>query len=133
MERKRIDDPVGAISVHGIAGLWGLLSVGLFANGTWGDGYNNISGNVTGLFYGDHSAHQLLAQIIAAIACLAWNLIIGGLVFYLIGRFIGSNRVRAEVEVAGLDIPEMGAPGYPEFITHLSNEQIGSSDVSASR
>lgn len=133
MERKHIDDPVGAISVHGIAGLWGLLAVGLFANGTWGDGYNNVAGNVTGLFYGDHSPKQFEAQLIAAFACLAWNLVIGGAVFYLIGRFFGSNRVRAEVEVAGLDIPEMGAPGYPEFTTHISQEQVGSSDVSASQ
>jgi len=119
IERSGIDDPVGAIGVHGIGGLWGILSVGLFANGTYGEGYNNVAGNVTGFFYGNHSLGQLFAQIIAAITCIAWNIIVGGLVFRLIGRWLGSNRVRPEVEVAGLDIPEMGAPGYPEFVNHM--------------
>jgi Amt family ammonium transporter len=128
-ERKGIDDPVGAISVHAVAGLWGILSVGLFANGTFGDGYNNVAGNVTGLFFGTHSAKQLLAQLIAAAVCIGWNLIVGGLVFKLIGHFVGGNRVSPEVELAGLDIPEMGAPGYPEFITHVSSESIAASDL----
>jgi ammonium transporter, Amt family len=131
MERKGIDDPVGAISVHGIGGLWGILAVGLFANGTYGDGYNHVSGNVVGLFYGNHSFNQLFAQIIAAATCIAWNLIIPAVVFRLIGRWAGSNRVRPEVEVAGLDIPEMGAPGYPEFISHMSQEQITGAEASA--
>jgi Amt family ammonium transporter len=131
MERNGIDDPVGAISVHGVGGLWGIIAVGLFANGTFGDGYNHVAGNVEGLFYGHHSANQLIAQLIAAASCIAWNLIVGGIVFGLIGRWFGSNRVRPEVEVAGLDIPEMGAPGYPEFITHMSQEQITPSEASA--
>jgi len=131
MERKGIDDPVGAISVHGIGGLWGIISVGLFADGTFGNGYNNVSGNVTGLFYGTHSPRQLLAQLIAAIICIGWNILIGGLVFRLIGRYLGSNRVRPEVEIAGLDIPEMGAPGYPEFISHMSLEEITLTEASA--
>jgi Amt family ammonium transporter len=131
MERKRIDDPVGAISVHGTAGLWGILALGLFANGTYGDGYNHVAGNVVGLFYGDHSPKQLFAQTIAAITCITWNVIVGGIVFRLIGRWTGSNRVRPEVEIAGLDVPEMGAPGYPEFITAMSQEQITPSELNA--
>jgi ammonium transporter, Amt family len=133
MERKGIDDPVGAISVHGVGGLWGILAVGLFANGTFGDGFNNVPGNVVGFFYGNHSPRQLLAQIIAAVTCVAWNIIAGGIVFRLIGAWLGSNRVRPEVEIAGLDIPEMGAPGYPEFITHVSQEQVTESEVSDKR
>jgi Amt family ammonium transporter len=131
MERKGIDDPVGAISVHGVAGLWGILAVGIFANGTYGDGYNNVPGNVVGVLYGNHSLGQLEAQAIAAVTCITWNLLVGGIVFKLIGRVLRSNRVRAETEVAGLDIPEMGAPGYPEFITHVSQEQITSAEVHA--
>jgi Amt family ammonium transporter len=130
-ERNGIDDPVGAISVHAVAGLWGILSVGLFANGTFGDGYNNVAGNVTGLFFGKHSPKQLLAQLIAAVVCIGWNLIVGGLVFAMIGRLIGSNRVSPEVEIAGLDIPEMGAPGYPEFISHVSSENIAPSEINS--
>ena len=51
----KVDDPVGAISVHGTNGLWGVLSVGLFADGTsnYGGGWNGVTGSVTGLFYGD--------------------------------------------------------------------------------
>jgi Amt family ammonium transporter len=128
-ENRQIDDPVGAISVHGIAGLWGILAVGLFANGTYGDGYNNISGPVIGLFYGQHSGKQLLAQVIAAFTCIAWNIIIGGAVFKLIARFIGSNRVSPGIELAGLDIPEMGAPGYPEFVSHLGQESFSASEI----
>lgn len=128
-ERIGVDDPVGAISVHGVAGLWGIISVGLFANGTYGDGYNGVAGNVTGLFYAHHSPRQLLAQLIAAGTCLLWNLAVGGTVFWLIGRALGSNRVSPEIEIAGLDIPEMGSPGYPEFITHVSHEQIEQSEI----
>jgi len=128
-ERIHVDDPVGAISVHGVCGFWGLIAVGLFANGTYGDGFNGVSGMVTGVFYGHHSISQLLAQLIAGVVCIAWNVVVGGLVFVVIGRILGSNRVRPEVEIAGLDIPEMGAPGYPEFITHVSQEQINSAEV----
>ena len=49
----KIDDPVGAISVHGINGIWGVIAVGLFADGTYGDGLNGVAGGVRGLFYGD--------------------------------------------------------------------------------
>jgi ammonium transporter, Amt family len=129
-ERKRIDDPVGAISVHGMCGLWGLISVGLFANGTFGDGYNNVSGNVIGFFY-DHSARQLSAQLIAAVVCIGWNVIVAGGVFLILGRLLRSNRVAPGVEIAGLDIPEMGAPGYPEFIVHVGSESIGDSDIAS--
>ena len=60
----RVDDPVGAISVHGANGLWGVISVGLFADGksNYGGSWNSVNGSVTGLFYGD--AGQLVAQLI---------------------------------------------------------------------
>jgi len=51
-DKVRIDDAVGAISVHGVNGCWGCLSIGLFADGTYGDGFNGVAGNVVGLFYG---------------------------------------------------------------------------------
>src|SRR5438093_679752 len=60
--RLRIDDPVGAISVHGVCGLWGILSLGLLADGTYGDGWNGVNGAVRGLLCGD--AGQLPAQLV---------------------------------------------------------------------
>ena len=133
-ERHGIDDPVGAISVHGVAGVWGLISVGLFADGTYTGAnglYNGVAGGVKGLFYGDSS--QLTAQCIAAVTCFIWNFSVAGICFLLIGKVLGSNRVPPEVEVAGLDIPEMGAPGYPEFITPIAPEMVSMSQVSSMR
>jgi Amt family ammonium transporter len=132
VERMGIDDPVGAISVHGANGIWGLLSVGLFSDGSYGAGWNNVGASeymgragrgVTGLFYGDPS--QLVAQCIEAGVAIAWNVIIGGAIFWIIGKLIGGNRVTPEVEEAGLDVPEMGVPGYPEFA--LQSDAEGSS------
>jgi Amt family ammonium transporter len=64
----KVDDPVGAISVHGTNGLWGVISVGLFADGksNYGGSWGGVNGNVTGLFYGD--AGQLVAQLIGVCA-----------------------------------------------------------------
>ena len=124
-ERRGIDDPVGAISVHGVSGLWGCIAVGLFADGTFTGAngmYNGIAGGVRGMFYGDSS--QLTAQLIAAVTCFIWNFVVAGLGFVLIGKLLGSNRVPPEIEIAGLDIPEMGAPGYPEFITPIAPEMV---------
>src|SRR5438034_6687155 len=64
--KLRIDDPVGAISVHGVNGLWGILSLGLLADGTYGDGWDGVNGAVRGLFYGD--ASQFAAQLIGGVS-----------------------------------------------------------------
>ena len=130
-ERRGVDDPVGAISVHGVGGLWGVIAVGLFADGTHGDGYQHVAGNVAGLFYGNPK--QLVAQLIMAASCIAWNVIVAGGIFWGIGKLIGTNRVPPEVEIAGLDIAEMGIPGYPEFIAHLTPEQVPRSQVADAR
>ena len=107
----RIDDPVGAISVHGACGLWGVLSVGLLADGTYGDGWNGVNGAVRGLFYGD--ASQFAAQLIGA----ATNFVAVGAMTYVAYKvtamLVGGHRVSAEVEEIGLDLPEMGALAYP--------------------
>ena len=57
----KIDDPVGAIAVHGCNGTWGIIALGLFANGTYGEGFNGVPGTVKGLFYGDSG--QLVASL----------------------------------------------------------------------
>lgn len=111
----KVDDPVGAISVHGTCGLWGVLSVGLFADGTsnYGGSWNGVSGSVTGLFYGD--ASQLAAQLVGISTLLGFVFTFSYALNAILEVFIG-QRVSAETELAGLDIPEMGQLGYPEFV-----------------
>ncbi|MBI5787507.1 MAG: ammonium transporter [Candidatus Schekmanbacteria bacterium] len=105
----KIDDPVGAIAVHGVNGAWGCLALGLFADGSYGDGWNGVAGTVTGLFYGD--ASQFVAQCIGVISNMIYIGILSLVVFKLIDILVG-NRVDPAAEIAGLDIPEMGVPGY---------------------
>src|SRR3954452_145724 len=91
----RIDDPVGASSVHGVCGAWGILSVGLFADGRYGDGWNGVPGKVRGLLYGD--GKQFVAECIGIAVCVAW---VAGITFVTL-RIIGSfvpNRVSAVAE-----------------------------------
>jgi Amt family ammonium transporter len=114
-EKRGIDDPVGAISVHGVNGAWGVLSVGIFADGTYGAGWNGVEGTVRGLLYGAGGGSQFLAQLIGVCVCVTWNMLAAGIIFWAIGKVTGGNRVPAEVEISGLDIPEMGLPGYPEW------------------
>jgi Amt family ammonium transporter len=108
-KKARIDDPVGAISVHGVNGAWGVISLGLFADGTYGDGWNGVPGTVTGLFYGN--AGQLWAEIIGVLANVIYIGVLSYIVFKVIDKIVG-NRVSAKTEMEGLDVPEMGAEGY---------------------
>jgi ammonium transporter, Amt family len=114
----KVDDPVGAISVHGLNGAWGVLAVGIFADGTYGGGTNNVAGNVTGLLYG-HSS-QLLAQVIGMLSNWIW---VGGATFAVwkvVGLLVRGHRVPPEVEEAGLDSQEMGIHSYPpDAASHL--------------
>lgn len=110
----KTDDPVGAISVHGVNGLWGVISVGLFADGksNYGGAWNGVNGSVTGLFYGDPG--QLVAQLIG-VATLVGFVFTMSFVLNLVIDFAVGQRVSAKAELEGLDIPEMGQLGYPEF------------------
>jgi len=108
--RLRIDDPVGAIAVHGGCGLWGAIAVGLFADGSYGVGWNGVAGPVRGLFFGDPA--QLGAQLIGVAVNGAFVFAASYAFFRLVERFMG-NRVPAEVEHAGLDTLEMGTDAYP--------------------
>jgi ammonium transporter, Amt family len=111
----KVDDPVGAISVHGTNGLWGVLSVGLFADGTsnYGGSWNGVAGSVTGLFYGDPS--QLVAQLVGISTLIGFVFTLSFAINLALEFFVG-HRVSVETEIAGLDIPEMGQLGYPEFV-----------------
>jgi Amt family ammonium transporter len=107
-DRLHVDDPVGAISVHGVCGAFGTLCVGLFATETtefWKQG----------LFYGG-GADQLLSQAIGVVAIGAFVAVTSGLLFLAIKATIGL-RVSEDEELAGLDVEEHGAPGYgPDFL-----------------
>jgi ammonium transporter, Amt family len=107
--RLRIDDPVGAVAVHGVNGTWGCLALGLFADGTYGSGLNGVDGAVRGLFYGD--ASQFVAQLAGVSANIIYVGLLGLIVFKLIDMTLG-NRVAPHAEIDGLDIPEMGVAGY---------------------
>jgi Amt family ammonium transporter len=108
----KVDDPVGAVSVHGVCGAWGIIALGLFADGSYGDAWNSVKGTVTGLFYGD--ASQLLAQCIDVIANIVFVFIASYAFFKLLDVIMG-NRVSPEAELGGLDIPETGILAYPDF------------------
>jgi Amt family ammonium transporter len=111
IERQfRIDDPVGAISVHGVCGVWGALALGLFADGTYGDGWNGVAGPVRGLLYGDSG--QFAAQLIGVVVNIVVVFGLAWAFFRVVERTIG-NRVPAEVEWSGLDALEMGSEAYP--------------------
>ncbi|HMG45172.1 MAG TPA: ammonium transporter [Acidimicrobiales bacterium] len=126
--RLKVDDPVGAIAVHGVNGLFGVLCVGIFSSGDFGVGWNFLDPTadvmakdgdpgVTGILYDTSlGAKQLAAQAIgvAVIVLVLFPLAYG--FFKLQNKIMkGGIRPTAEVEIAGMDMPEMGAVAYPEF------------------
>jgi Amt family ammonium transporter len=116
LEYLRIDDPIGAVPVHLIAGIWGTLSLGLFATGAYGAATAtgaDTSSVVTGLFYGG-GATQLLYQVIGSGATVIATLIISlGLMYGV--KAMGLLRVSRAGELEGLDLHEHGAVAYPEY------------------
>ncbi|MDP2729817.1 MAG: ammonium transporter [Dehalococcoidales bacterium] len=108
VERKlKVDDPVGAVAVHFGGGLWGLLAVGIFADGT----YLGVKGLITG------EVGQLILQLINIVVLIAWVSITAFLTFYFVKKTIGLRASREE-ELQGLDIPEHGIEAYPaDFVT----------------
>jgi ammonium transporter, Amt family len=112
-----VDDPCGAISVHGVCGAWGVLAVGIFADGTYGSLWNGVNGNVKGLLYGD--VGQLGAQVAHVVLGFVWAVGVTFAIFTIAKRFM-KIRVSAEVELVGLDEPEFGALCYPDFVLTTS-------------
>lgn len=109
----KVDDPVGAISVHGFAGAWGTLAVGLFAQA----GY----GGVDGLFFGG-GIGQLGTQMVGVIAAFAFVFPSSYLIFRLIDATVGM-RASDEDQIRGLDISEHAAAGYPDFAPSVSADE----------
>ena len=122
IERRGIDDPVGAVAVHGVGGTFGVLAVGIFSDGQYGAGWNGTTTTehgVTGFLYGGDGPKQFVAQLIGAV--VIWTVIFGlAYAFFKIQNKVmkGGIRPPAEMEIAGMDLPEMGALAYPEFHLH---------------
>ncbi len=143
-DKLQIDDPVGAISVHGANGAWGCLSIGLFADGTYGQGWNGshwfklldgsysmiadpttapkgaVEQGVLGLFYGGGMS-QFIAEFVGVVTCIITLSVLSIIVYKIVEVTIG-NRVSAEVEIDGLDIPEMGCLGYSGMVMDKASE-----------
>jgi ammonium transporter, Amt family len=120
MEWMRVDDPVGAWPVHGLNGIWGTLSLGLFATGQFGapspTGADNSAGAVvTGLFYGG-GWKQLEGQAIGS-ACVTLATFAIGLALMYAVKATGTLRVSKEGELEGIDLHEHGGPAYPDLIS----------------
>ncbi|RPI07201.1 MAG: ammonium transporter, partial [Actinobacteria bacterium] len=129
-ERRGVDDPVGAISVHGVGGLFGVLCVGIFADGQYGGGWNLTTGStisqayaagepntgVTGILYDASNGFQQLVCQLIGMATIVF--VIGGIAFafFKIQNALtkGGIRIPEAEELAGADI-EMGVVAYPEF------------------
>ena len=112
LERHGIDDVVGAIPVHGFNGTWGLIALGLFADGTYGV-YTTEPPLVTGLLYGNLGFFA--CQLISAVVNFGWAFGTGFLLFYALEKTVGL-RVSPEEELLGLDIGEHGVVAYPDFV-----------------
>ena len=121
IERLGIDDPVGAISVHGVAGIWGVIAVGLFANVALVDSLGWSTG-VGGLLVGG-GVSLLGTQLLGALAIIAWVFPASFLVFKLIDKTVGM-RVSPEEELAGLDRIEHGMEAYPEFLEQVAPVEL---------
>ena len=119
LEYLRIDDPIGAVPVHMVCGIWGTLSLGLFATGAYGlptpTGVDT-SVIVKGLFYGGGTA-QLLAQAIGSGAVTVATLAVATVLMYAV-KATGTLRVSAAGELEGLDLHEHGMVAYPEYVIH---------------
>jgi Amt family ammonium transporter len=112
LNRLKIDDPVGAVPVHGLCGIWGTLAVGLF-------GQEALGAPMDGLFYGGEF-HQLGIQCLGVVACVSFTAVCMWLVFKAIDSVIGL-RVPLETELRGLDLDEHGHEAYAGFQIFVTN------------
>jgi ammonium transporter, Amt family len=113
--RLKVDDPVGAVAVHGVCGSFGVLCVGIFANGSYGAAWNGSDVTaIEGVVAGEWS--QLGAQALGLV--VIWTVVFGiAFGFFKIQDALtkGGIRPSEELELEGMDLPEMGALAYPEF------------------
>ncbi len=115
LEAKQIDDPIFAVSVHGIPGVWGTLSTGFFATGALAE---STGVGQAGLFYGG-GLEQLWVQFMGVAVCGVYAFVVAFAILWVMKKVMGGIRVSEEEEIMGLDISEHGSYGYPE---HMSGE-----------
>jgi ammonium transporter, Amt family len=124
-KKMKIDDPVGAIAVHGVNGTWGVLAVAIFANGKYGAGWNLTTAGEAGTGVGVTGLiedfglgfRQLVAQTIGVV--VIWTVMLGlAYLWFKLSDKITPIRSKEEDELVGLDLPEMGVLAYPEFLGH---------------
>lgn len=120
----KIDDPVGAISVHLVNGAWGTLAVGIFANPN-----NQVESGVAGLLYGDFN--QFIAQILGILTIGGFTVLMSYIFWSVIGVILGGIRVDQEDELKGLDISEHGMEAYSGFIKDASGVASVTSESAA--
>jgi len=126
LEWLRIDDPIGAVPVHGFCGIWGTLSLGLFACGKYGATGPVAPDNtvpLTGLLYGGGAA-VLKAQVIGSLIITVATFAVAMAVMYMI-KAVGLLRVSAEGEAYGLDLHEHGISAYPEYVISAMGRPAG--------
>jgi Amt family ammonium transporter len=117
LEYLRIDDPIGAVPVHGICGIWGTISLGLFATGQYGSTGPFAADNsapLKGLFYGG-GTQVLIAQLIGSAIITVSTFVVAMVVMYLVNA-MGQLRISPEGENYGLDLHEHGISAYPEYV-----------------
>jgi ammonium transporter, Amt family len=134
LEWLRIDDPIGAVPVHGMCGIWGTVSLGLFACGKYGSTGPVAPDNSTalkGLLYGG-GTKLLLAQAIGSLIITSATFAVAYAVMYLVNT-TGTLRVSREGELYGLDLHEHGISAYPEYVISSAGTPVGLEDESATR
>ncbi|ADH99443.1 ammonium transporter [Salisediminibacterium selenitireducens] len=116
-DKMGIDDPIFALSVHGVAGIWGTLSTGFFATPALAE----MNGGLPGLFYGG-GVTQLGVQFTGVAVSGIYAFVVAYIILKVMDKTMGGIRVSEEEELMGLDISEHGSYGYPENITPMENK-----------
>jgi ammonium transporter, Amt family len=134
LEWLRIDDPIGAVPVHGVCGIWGTLSLGLFACGKYGSTGPVTPDNLAalkGLFYGG-GTQLLLAQAMGSLIITTTTFVVAYAVMLLVNS-TGTLRVSREGELYGLDLHEHGISAYPEYVISSAGTPVGLEDEPTTR
>src|SRR5579862_6913794 len=134
LEWLRVDDPIGAVPVHGMCGIWGTLSLGLFACGKYGSTgpvAPDNSAALKGLLYGG-GTQVLTAQALGSLIITTTTFAVAYAVMYLVNA-TGTLRVSREGELYGLDLHEHGISAYPEYVISSAGSPVGVSDEPVSR